>query len=416
MNMTRVILHADCNAFYASVECLFHPELADKPVAVCGDPEARHGIILTKNQIAKGFGVQTGEAIWQARQKCPGLVTLKADHRKYHEYSQKTRAIYDQYTPYVQPFGLDEAWLDLTERGMTLEMGARIADGLRERVKSELGITISVGVADNKVFAKLGSDMKKPDATTLITPENFREKVWPLPAGDLLFVGPATRKKLFRLNIMTIGDLAQTEPEVLRAVLGVNGAALHRYANGLDDSPVSLSGAADEIKSIGNSTTTPHDLMDENDVKITFYMLCESVAARLREHRFSARVVQMYVRDCELNSYGRQRVLRHETNLSGEIARECMALFRESYHWQRPIRSLGVSCSQLVPDSAPKQLCIFEDDERRRRRADMERTVDDLRGRFGYFCLQRGCMLEDRTILEINPKDEHRYQPFAFKM
>ncbi|MBQ3222727.1 MAG: DNA polymerase IV [Clostridia bacterium] len=414
--MARVILHADCNSFYASVECLYRPELAGKPVAVCGDPDARHGIILTKNQIAKEYGIKTGEAIWQARQKCPGLIAIKADHRKYHRFSHLTRAIYADYTPYVQPFGLDEAWLDVSDGKRTLQDGARLADDLRERVKEELGITISVGVADNKVFAKLGSDMKKPDATTLITPENFHEKVWPLPASDLLYVGPATRRKLSRLNIVSIGDLARVEPEVLRSVLGVNGLMLHSFANGLDMSPVALMGEEDEIKSVGNSTTTPHDLVNENDVKITFYMLAESVAARLREHDFSAGVVQIHVRDSELQTYGRQRVLAQPTNLSGEIARESMELFRQSYRWQKPIRSLGVCCSRLVSDKAPKQMCLFDDDSARRKKQEMERTVDNLRDRFGHFCLQRGCMLEDRSILEINPKEDCRFHAFAFQM
>ncbi len=411
--MGRVILHADCNAFYVSVECIERPELRGKPVAVCGDPDARHGIILTKNQQAKQMGVQTGEAIWQARQKCPGLVALKPDFRKYMHFSQLTRKIYASLTPYVQPFGLDEAWLELTERGMTLARGKRIADELRARVREELGITISVGVADNKVFAKLGSDMKKPDATTLITPENFRQIVWPLSASDLLFVGPATRRKLARMNILTIGDLANAQPEFLRSVLGVNGVQLHAYANGWDTSPVSLDGEADEIKSIGNSTTTPRDLVNDDDVKATFYLLAESVAARLREHHFTARVVSIHVRDCELNTYGRQCSLAHTTNISGEIARTCMELFRESYHWPRPVRSLGVACSSLVSDSAPKQLSMFEDERRRVRLADMERTVDRLRARFGYDCLQRGCILQDRSIMDLNPKEENKYQPFA---
>lgn len=414
--MGRVILHADCNSFYASVECLYRPDLEGKPVAVCGDPEARHGIILTKNQIAKKYGVKTGEAIWQARQKCPGLITLQADHDKYYRFSQATRKIYSDYTPYVQPFGLDEAWLDVSKDGRTLQNGAQLADQLRARVKDELGITISVGVADNKVFAKLGSDMKKPDATTLITPENFQDKVWPLPASDLLYVGPATCRKLLRLNIFTIGDLAQAEPEFLRSVLGVNGLTLYRFANGMDRSPVSLMGEEDEIKSIGNSTTTPHDLVNERDVKITFYMLAESVAMRLRNQHFSAKVVQMHVRDNALQTYGKQRVLQKETNLSSEIASACMELFRESYHWQRPIRSIGVCCSQLVHDNAPRQMCIFDENERHSRLVEMERTVDRLRNRFGYSCLRRGCMLEDKSIGDINPKDERRYQPFAFPL
>lgn len=296
---------------------------------------------------------------------------------------------------------------------MTLERGKRIADELRARVREDLGITISVGVADNKIFAKLGSDMKKPDATTLITPDNFRNLVWPLPASDLLFVGPSTRKHLARMNILTIGDIANADPELLRSLLGIGGTQLHAFANGRDTSTVSLDGETDVLKSIGNSTTPPHDLADDNDVKVTFLLLAESVAARLREHGFTARVISMHVRDNALNVYGRRLTRLHPTNISSEIAQDCMELFRDSYHWPRPVRSIGVSCSQLIADSDPYQMSFFADEQKRAKMLSIDRTVDKLRARFGYTCLQRGCMLADQGMMVINPKEEHAYMPFA---
>ncbi|MBP1763246.1 MAG: polymerase [Firmicutes bacterium] len=263
MNLARTILHVDLNNFYASVECLYRPELRNFPVAVTGDAEARHGIILAKNQLAKLAGVTTGEAIWQARQKCPRLICLPPDFRKYLRFSRLARTIYADYTDQIEPFGIDEAWLDVTGSIQLFGTGPEIADTIRQRLRSELGITASIGASYNKIFAKLGSDMKKPDATTVITAENFRNIVWPLPAGELLYVGRSTQRKLKSRFINTIGDLAKADPRNLRLLLGVWGETLRQFANGLDTSPVRLSGEESIIKSIGNSTTTPRDLVNE---------------------------------------------------------------------------------------------------------------------------------------------------------
>ena len=206
--MDRVILHCDLNCFYASVELLSHPDLRDVPMAVCGDPNSRHGIILAKNEPAKKFGIQTAETIWQAKKKCPDLVLLPPHHDLYREYSRKVNAIYDEYTDLVEPFGIDESWLDVTHTLHLFGGDARaLADALRERMKRQLGLTLSVGVSFNKVFAKLGSDYKKPDATTVISRENWKELVWPLQVGDLLYVGGAARKLLKQYGITTIGQL-----------------------------------------------------------------------------------------------------------------------------------------------------------------------------------------------------------------
>ena len=265
--MSRVILHCDANSFYASVEMLYNPDIRDLPVAVGGSVEARHGIILTKNQKAKACGIKTGEAIWQAKQKCPALVCVPPDYPLYVRFSRKMRRLYEQYSDRVESFGLDEAWIDLTNPGVTIADGERVAQEIRERVKHELGITVSVGVSFNKIFAKLGSDMRKPDVVTVIPRSSFRERIWHLPAGELLYVGPSTRRRLARMNIQTIGDLAQLDTAVAQYCLGKNGLLLKAYANGLDESPVMPVDFRAAIKSVGNSTTPPHDIETVEDAR-----------------------------------------------------------------------------------------------------------------------------------------------------
>ena len=274
-DMKPVILHSDMNNFYASVEILYDPTLRDKPVAVAGDEEARHGIVLAKNDIAKRFGIRTGQVLWEARQQCLGLVCVPAHYERYLAFSAQARDIYASYTDQVESFGLDECWLDVTGSVGLFGEGAAIADDIRGRMKRELGLTVSIGVSFNKVFAKLGSDMKKPDATTVITPENYRDKAWSLPVSDLLYVGPATTRKLNQYGITTIGELAQANPDLLYWLLGKNGIMLHQFANGQDHSGVRRYYAVPPMKSIGNSTTAPRDLVSEDDVKITLMALCE---------------------------------------------------------------------------------------------------------------------------------------------
>ena len=294
--MDRIILHSDCNCFYASVEMLHHPELAGKPLAVGGDPEARHGIVLTANYIAKRMGVKTGMALWQARQACPDLVFVPPRMDLYLRFSRMAREIYLEYTDQVENFGCDEAWLAVERSRSIKGDGMTIAREISDRIKQELGITVSIGVSWNKIFAKLGSDYKKPDAITEISRENYKEIVWPLPASDLLYVGRSTERKLSRVGIHTIGELACAEPAHLQSFLGKMGLVLSAFANGLDDSPVSEDGYHAPVKSIGNSTTTPRDLTTDTDVKIILMALSESVAARLRRNGFCAGVVEISIR------------------------------------------------------------------------------------------------------------------------
>lgn len=407
----RTILHVDMNNFYASVECLYRPDLRGKPVAVCGDPSLRHGIVLAKNYPAKATGIVTGQAIWQAKQRCPDLIVLPPNFALYLDFAHMARNIYADYASRIEAFGLDEAWIDVTESKKLMGDGREIADRIRARIKSELGITASVGVSFNKVFAKLGSDMRKPDATTVISVLNYKEKVWPLPVSDLLYVGRATKKKLNYKNILTIGDLAQTDARSLTAAFGKWGGVLHDFANGRDDAPVANFGESSLIKSIGNSTTTPRDLMDEKDVRLVLYVLAESVAARLREHGFACRTVQIHIRDNGLFTFERQGKLSRPTSLSSEIAGKAAAIFRENYTWEKPIRTLGLRGCDLIPArGADTQMDLFLDEVRRRKQEKLEETLDDLRRRYGYYCLQRAVLLSERPM-HINPKDDHVIHP-----
>lgn len=410
--MKRTILHVDLNNFYASVECLYRPELRNVPVAVCGDVEARHGIVLAKNYPAKQLGIKTGEAIWQAKQKCRGLVVLPPDFRKYLRFSRLARKIYADYTDQIEPFGIDEAWCDISGSLKLFGTGPVIADTIRHRMREELGLTASVGVSWNKIFAKLGSDIKKPDATTVITEDNFHQSVWPLPVGELLYVGRSTRRKLENRAIFTIGDLAKREASNLRLLLGIWGETLWSFANGLDSAPVRNLGEESIVKSVGNSTTTVRDLVSFEDVKLIIFVLAESVAARLRGHGLKCTTVAISIRNTELFSYERQGKLLSPTYLSGDIAQKAMDLFAANYRWDKPIRSLGVRGCDLVTGDGHVQLDLFDGDKVESE--DLEWTIDGIRRRFGQYSVQRCAMLLDRKLTGFNPKDDNVIHPVSY--
>lgn len=410
--MERTILHVDLNNFYASVECLYNPAIRNKPVAVCGDVEARHGIVLAKNYPAKALGIKTGEAIWQAKQKARDLVIVPPDFRRYLRFSRLARGIYADYTDQIEPFGIDEAWLDVTGSTLLFGSGETIANDIRRRIREELGLTVSVGVSYNKIFAKLGSDLRKPDATTVISRANYRDVVWPLPVGELLYVGRSTGNKLRSRAIYTIGDIARRDPADLRRLLGVWGETLYVFANGLDPSDVRKSGEETVIKSIGNSTTAPRDLLDAEDVRMVVYVLAESVAARLREQGLKCTGVSIYLRDNQLSSFERQRKLSQPTYLSGNIAEQAMQILAQNYAWQRPIRSVGVRGFGLVTADQHVQLDLFGEDKIKMER--LEFTVDSLRRRFGHGIIGRASLLKDPQLTGFNPKDEHIIHPTSF--
>lgn len=404
--VARIILHGDLNNFYASVECLLQPELRNKAVAVGGNEEQRHGIVLAKNGLAKARGIKTGEALWQARKKCPGLIVVPPRFELYELFSQRARKIFESYTPLVEPFGIDEAWLDMSGRHMNMEKGRRMADRLRGQIRRELGITLSVGVSDNKVFAKLGSDLKKPDATTVISRENYRQIVWNLPVRALLYVGSATERALAKEGIYTIGALAGASEGRLKALLGKNGAMLWRFANGLDDAAVAAGNQPREVKSIGHGITASRDLENLEDVRQVFYLLAEKVGIRLRQAGLVCQMVQISIRDNRLLSCQRQGRLEEPSCLTGDLAAKALDIFQSAYIWERPLRSLELRAVQLQPPTEARQLRLFDDSAEREKAEKLERTLDDLRRRFGYQCIQRAILYQDPELIHFNPEGE----------
>lgn len=415
--MESVILHVDMNNFFASVSCMLHPELNGKPVAVCGDIEKRHGIILAKNNIAKQRGVKTGSTIGEARFFCPDLCFLPPDTDRYLEYSRRARAIYCDYTDRVESFGIDECWLDVTGSRRLFGDGVTIADEIRRRIREELGVTASVGVSYNKIFAKMGSDYKKPDATTLITPDNFRELLWPLPINDMLFAGRATQKKLHLYGINTIGQLAGADFEQIVALLGKCGAGLWQFANGLDRTPVSEEYRSPPIKSIGNGTTAPRDLVTDEDIFITMRVLAESVGARLRTAHLRCRTVQIEIRDKRLVVFCRQCKIPYPTNLAQEILDAAFTLFKTAYHGDTqeiPIRSLSVRACSLESEDNGAQLSLGFDMAHHMRTEALERTIDVLRSRYGEHCVRSALLYTDRTLSDFCPRAENVVHPEPF--
>lgn len=418
----RVILHSDMNAFYASVEQAERPELRGLPLVVGGHEEMRHGIVLAKSAQAKAAGVRTGEALWEARAKCPGLVTVPPRYGLYQRYSRLAREIYYQYTDLVEPFGLDEAWLDLTGALPLLGGDAlRTAAEISERMKEELGCTVSIGISWNKIFAKFGSDYRNPDAITPITPENYRDLVWGAPTGDLLYVGRATAAKLHSSGIDTIGQLANASPELLRRRLGKVGGMLRAFARGEEATPVKpydpvRNEVGRTVKSFGNGLTAPHDIVGATDAKALVYLLAESVAQRLREARFRASTVSVAVRDAaDLTSYSRQAALPRATNVTGQIARCAWELLaaNEPLDGSHPLRGLHVRASGLVPCDVPEQLELPFDGQRCKLER-LDAAIDGLRHRFGNTCIRRSVELADKGLAGLDVKRDNVVHPVGW--
>ena len=390
----RAILHSDLNAFYASVEMMLDPSLKGKAVAVCGSTENRHGIVLAKSELAKKAGVKTGMVNWEARQLCRDLIMVPPQYDQYLKYSKLTRSIYERFTDQVEPFGMDECWLDVTgsrTQGSPME----IAEKIRSTVREELGLTVSIGVSFNKIFAKLGSDMKKPDAITEITQGGFREKVWPLQCSEMIYCGPATTKKLAGYGIHTIGDVASADPLFLKQLLGVHGLALWTYASGNDQSRVMQKDFVSPVKSIGHGITCTADLVDDDEVFRVMLELSQDVGHRLRVHELSARGVQVYVRGNDLYGFQYQCKLPVRTQLPNEIAAAGFRVFKERYQWDKKIRAVCVRAINLVPKNSPEQLTVFDDIERRDKREQLEDAVESIRARFGKRAITYAALLGD---------------------
>ena len=409
--MERWIFHCDCNSFYASVELLRHPELRDQCVAVCGDPEGRHGIVLAKNEPAKRMGVKTAEVIWQAKRKCPDLVLLPPHREYYRKYSKTINGIYRKYTDRVEPFGIDESWLDVTGTWQLFaESPAALADQLRAEVKAATGLTISVGVSFNKVFAKLGSDYKKPDATTLITRENFHKIVWPLPAGDLLYVGASAQNRLAGMGISTIGELAAARPEALAEALGKLGLELSRYARGEDEAPVRRWGEKEPIKSVGNGTTFRRNIRGPAEIRSALNVLADEVAGRLRRHGVWAGAVQVTIRDPELKTITRQKQLPMSTHLARALANACWQLMEKNWDMARPVRMLTVTALAITEEPFAVQQSLFDDAPKADpRREKLEQSLDAIRKKYGRGAIGAGSILHNDMglgELAIRPQSE----------
>ena len=385
----RVILHCDLNNFFASVSLLFNPTLRSVPVAVCGDKEQRHGIVLAKNEAAKRCGVKTAEAIFEAKAKCPELVILPPMMDKYKEYSEKAHRIYEEYTDMIEPFGIDECWLDVTGSRLLFGSGEEIADKIRREIKQKLGITVSVGVSFNKVFAKLGSDMKKPDGITVISRENFREKIWRLPISDLLFVGRKTTDRLRSCGICTIGDAAVCSDEMLERLLGKNGLELKRYALGEDNSPVSRQHEKATPKSIGRSVTRQQDFKTPDEIWGMFLSLAREISDSLREQGLYAGGVQVHIRNTALSVKEFSRSYPDSVNGAKIIAERGMELLNEHFGFTEPLRSVGLRAINLKEYQTAIQEDIFGDSEKRETEEKIESSIYELRKKFGSTSITR---------------------------
>ena len=396
--MQRFILHSDANSFYASVEMLLNPDLRGKAVAVCGSVENRHGIVLAKSEMAKKAGVKTGQANWEAQQACPGLTIVPPQYDQYCKFSSLLRNIYLRYSDAVESFGMDECWIDITPICNSFQEAESISHEIRESVKSELGITVSVGVSFNKILAKLGSDMKKPDAVTVLDDLSWREKVWPLPASEILYVGRATTKKLAKYGVNTIGDLAKVDPDTLHSWFGKNGIALWVYANGLDHSRVMPVDFHPEVKSVGHGITCSHDLLNEAEVWRVMLELSQDIGHRLRQYHLAAKGVQISVRNHDL--YGEQFQMRlpYPTQSPLEVAQAGRLLFGARYNWNSDVRAITVRAINLVNSDTPIQLDMFGDWDARLKQQRLDDCIDQIRGRFGNRSIVSASLLDSLPV------------------
>ncbi len=406
----RTILHSDLNNFFASVECYFNPSLKGHPVAVTGNPELRHGIILAKNYEAKRCGVTTGEALWEAKMKCPDIIFVPPHYDKYMEYSEAVREIYHSYTDQVEAYGLDECWLDVTGSEKLFGNGKTIADDIRRRVKKDLGVTVSVGVSYNKIFAKLGSDMKKPDATTVISRENFRETIWDLPARDLLYVGRSAAARLERFGIFTIGDLARADNDAVSYLLGKNGRMLKAFANGEDMSPVANITAKVPLKSVSCGSTAPRDLVCENDIKILLMALSTNLSRRLREYGAVCSTVTLQIRNSDLSSVVRRKCLSYPCRTSEAIYSASLELFRNNHSFYDPVRSMSV-CAAALDYKDSEQLSFDEEIAVIQRRENLEMAFDDINRKYGQGTVKRGLLMTAPELCRLDIRNEHGIMP-----
>lgn len=409
--MDKIIFHADANNFYASVAMILNSELKGKPVIVCGDPEKRHGIVLAKSNFAKKAGIKTGDTIIEAKRKCPNLIAVPPDYKQYTKYSNLLYNIYLQYTPYVESFGIDECWLDVT--GCDKEYGSaeNLANIIRERVKNELGLTISVGVSFTKIFAKLGSDMKKPDAVTVIDRNNYKTKAWQLNVGELLFVGSSIKSRLTKRGINTIGDLANMPRIEIVDMFGKIGEKLHDNANGIETEPVEAYNFLRIPESVSNGSTTEEDISDIKSAESLIYSLSEVIAYRLRKYALIASGVSLSVRDNKLHSFTRQKMLNVPTSTAQDIAESALEILKANYSFGEnpPLRTITVGTYKLLPKNELCQTSIF--DNNLNKNIMIDERIDRLRIRYGFNVLKRGIEMNDAFTCDVR-EIEDDFLPF----
>ena len=399
--MDRAILHCDMNNFYASVECALDPSIKDSPVAVCGSESERHGIVLARNYKARDKGVVVGDTIWKARNKCENLVVVDTPHfDKYLEYSEKAFKIYERYTDYIEPMGIDECWLDVTNSTTLFGAPKKIADELRSIIKKELNVTISVGVSFNKTFAKLGSDLKKPDATTVISRDNFKEIVWPLPVSALFGVGRNTYKVLKKYYIETVGDLAKEKKERLQYLLGKNGVFLYNVANGLEDEEVAKSDLKDSPKSVSHGITTVKDLNSDEEVWKTMLNLTQEISWKLRKYKLRAGGVSVSIRDSMLMWHQWQKKLKSTEQSAVNIAKIAYNIFIDSYDWAKPVRNVTISTMYLTSDDSPVEMTIFDDFDKKLKVEKIESVMEKLNNKYGSEVMTLATLLEENYLPE----------------
>lgn len=403
--MNKVILHADVNNFFASCAIELNPALQDKEVIICGDPEKRHGIVLAKSNMAKKKGIITGDTLFEAKRKAPNLIVVPPDFKQYMKFSKLIYNIYIQYTPYVESFGLDECWLDVTGCEKEYGSGENLANIIKERIKTEVGLTISIGVSFTKIFAKLGSDLKKPDAVSVISRENYKEVVWSLKAKDLLFIGKSTEQKLSQIGINTIGDLANTSKKQLQEIFGKVGEKLHDAANGIEDDQVNPYNYVDIPESISNGSTTVEDIRDLNSATILIYSLSEVVAFRLRKYGLYARGVALTARDSNLNTFTRQQQLITHTSNAKVIAENAISILQKNYSFTKnpPLRMITVGAFKLIHKDDYAQSTLFE--EENIKEINIDEKIDNLRSRYGYGILKRGIEMDDTYSCDVKIDD-----------
>ncbi|MEA4874025.1 DNA polymerase IV [Anaerorhabdus sp.] len=411
--MSRIILHSDLNCFYASVEMLYHPEYRHVPLAVCGDIEERHGIILTKNKYAKIKGVKTGEPIWQAKQKCPNLICIKANFPLYLRYAKSVQKIYERYSNRVESFGIDESWIDISDCHYLYKSVEELAIEIKETIKFELGLTVSIGISYNKVYAKLASDLADIDSFCTLYPNEKEKKVFPLPVSQLLFVGRSNEKKLKMYGIYTIGELASTPLEQLKRIFGKVGEILYSFANGIETSEVAITNTLSPMKSIGNSTTCPKDLTTLEEVKIVFIILIESVCARIREQGLYGKTVTISIRDSSLHTITRQMTLPLQSDCTDYVLEYALLLFEKNYSFHKSIRGLGVRLSNFTENPPIQQSSFFEKNKDCSMKQ-LEVAIDEIRNRFGHYAVQRGCVLQDNDLNRLDPKSDHVIFPESY--